>query len=79
MIYVQEKSYLKWNKLWTQKNGKYLNCLKTLKNYKKYNSGKSSTVDPPSAWQRIGVREIDFCNLDLREEGEIWMLVEKKK
>ena len=44
----------------TQKNGKYLNCLKTLKNYNKYNSSKPSKVDPPSAWQRIGVREIDF-------------------
>ena len=25
-----------------------------------YNSGKSSTVDPPGAWPRIGVREKDF-------------------
>ena len=28
--------------------------------YNKYNSSKSSTVDPPRSRQRIGVREIDF-------------------
>ena len=28
--------------------------------YNKYNSSKSTTVDPPRSRQRIGVREIDF-------------------
>lgn len=33
----------------------------TVKNiYNESNNGKSSTVDPPSARQRIAVREVDF-------------------
>ena len=48
-------------------------------NYNANNADNLSTVDPPSAQQRIGVRENKFRNLDLRGKKSLRYQRRKKR